>query len=207
MATLQDLCLKTIEETGNDTREVLENVQETLPKRIWGRHPALTVSAEKRIVMDGDTIFEILIFVTIEYTGVYTLLVRREIDIDETDKYLKEHALEFLKREHPNLLPGETTEVWAEISGELTPEDEADAIERGRMWSHPVVQEDMKNTLLAYRITRLLKDYSRYRISLDDPQDDEYTITILSERGTPGSDKVRLILYDCLKFMPKLVIQ
>lgn len=84
MAQLQDLCLTAIERTGTDTQEVLSELKEVLPPRMWSRHPILKIVGSKLLSDDEDDSTEVTLDLTIEYTGVYRLTIKESLETFET---------------------------------------------------------------------------------------------------------------------------
>ena len=123
MASLQDLCLNTIENTGTSVQKLFKDVP--VPKSITHRHPLLKIIARNSFdpSNDGYYIFEnayefvILTTITIEFDGVYTVSWSREIHsldgvsceldaLQETEKFkeIMKAMSRFFSKCHPDFV-------------------------------------------------------------------------------------------------------
>ena len=202
MTTLRDLCLNTIEANQTDVREVLKEVKDELPKKVWSRHPILTIVGHSALeTNDGEQLFapwdkteqlyEVLT-IKVEYTGVYTVSFER--GIDEVEERI-EQAEHLVKAHRPDWKSEKWEERYESIGRELTPEDleEIDAIvaktqyqpfrnttaEEQKDLSIKNMKEHRANRHLSKILLYTLEKYcSWFTISLDNPLSGEEVMRV-----------------------------
>ena len=117
MATLQNLCLSSIENTGTDLKKVLAETRNSSLEEAWQRHPVLKIIVHNKAVHGGfGWVIFVITTIRITFTGIYTF----ELETKFRDS-ITEHELAFIRRNYPQFIPTQSKEIFSQ---ELSPEEE-----------------------------------------------------------------------------------
>ena len=138
MATLQNLCLSSIENSGKDLKEVLNGTGNPSLEGKWERHPVLKIVLYHSIHDDADLLQDINISTTIKITfeGIYIFELEREFVVPVTKE-----VLDHIRTHNPGLVPTQFKEIFSQ---DLSLQEEGEFKKRWTMeieWRRAVLRE------------------------------------------------------------------